>query len=156
MTPYEHMEAAATGHALSQIPLMTPSTRRAVETCQEADFVECDPYARYRTADGSCNNLVHTHWGKSFACFSRLLPPAYADGLSAPRISVSGGPLPNPRIISMVMHRDMNYPAVYTHMTMQYGQFFSHDIAFTPSSRTREYLFSRIQSLDHRPFTFDL
>lgn len=78
----------------------------------------------------------YTSWGKSFTCFQRLLPPAYADGQSAPRVSTTGYPLPNPRVLSAVVHRDLNYPATYTHMVMQYGQFFAHDITFTPSSRT--------------------
>ncbi|RWS28959.1 peroxidasin-like protein [Leptotrombidium deliense] len=131
------LEPSATGIALARLELISPDTKRAVQNCKEADFVHCDPYNKYRTADGSCNNLQHPHWGKSFSCFSRLLPPAYADGLSAPRVSLSGAPLPNPRIISALIHRDLNYPATYTHLTMQYGQFFAHDIAFTPSSRTR-------------------
>ncbi|RWS11097.1 Peroxidase-like protein, partial [Dinothrombium tinctorium] len=135
---HDPLEPAATGIALGRIELIAPDTKRAVQSCREADFVQCDPYSRYRTADGSCNNLQHPSWGKSFTCFSRLLPPAYADGLSAPRVSETGGPLPNPRIISAIIHRDLNYPATYTHLTMQYGQFFAHDIAFTPSSRTRD------------------
>ena len=102
--------------------------------------VHCDPYQKYRTADGTCNNLYNPNWGKAAGCFSRLLPPDYADGLSAPRLSVTGAPLPNPRILSAVLHRDLNYPATYTHFAMQYGQFFAHDIAFTPSSRTSEFM----------------
>lgn len=99
----------------------------------------CDPNFPYRHADGRCNNLQHPTWGKANTCFARLLPPDYSDGQSAPRISVTGHPLPNPRILSAIVHRDFNYPATYTHFVMQYGQFFAHDIAFTPSSRTSKY-----------------
>ena len=130
------LEPAATGYALRNMPLTSPDARRAVEQCQDAQQIQCDPYRKYRTADGTCNNLYNPHWGKAAGCFSRLLPPDYADGLQAPRVSVTGAPLPNPRILSAVLHRDLNYPATYTHFTMQYGQFFAHDIAFTPSSRT--------------------
>ena len=133
------LESAATALALARIELIAPDTRRAVQDCKELQHYHCDFHSPYRTADGSCNNLKYPHWGAAFTCFTRLLPAAYADGLMVPRISVTGAPLPNPRILSAVLHRDLNYPATYTHMTMQFGQFFSHDIAFTPSSRTSKY-----------------
>lgn len=136
---HDPVEPAASAYALRRLPLdAAPDTRRAVQQCQETQQFKCDPYQRFRTADGSCNNLYNPHWGKAMGCFSRLLPPDYADGLAAPRVSVTGAPLPNPRILSAVLHRDLNYPATYTHLVMQYGQFFAHDIAFTPSSRTSE------------------
>ena len=148
---YDPMDPAASGLALAKIELIAPATRRAVQNCKEQQHFKCDPYSPYRTADGSCNNLRNPHWGTAFSCFTRLLPPAYADGLSAPRVSVTGEPLPNARILSSVLHRDLNYPATYTHMTMQYGQFFSHDIAFTPSSRTSK-LTTIVQTLVHCVF----
>lgn len=129
------LEPAESALALQDVDLHSPLARAAVDRCEEEQFTQCRP-TRYRTADGTCNNLRHPTWGKSFTCFTRLLPPEYADGQSAPRISVTGGALPNPRILSAFVHRDLNYPATYTHLVMQYGQFFAHDIAFTPSSRT--------------------
>lgn len=131
------LEYAETAMALQELTLeSSPVARAAVDRCEEDQFVNCQPFEKYRKADGSCNNLRHPSWGKSFTCFTRLMAPEYADGQSAPRISVTGHPLPNPRILSAVVHRDLNYPATYTHLVMQYGQFFAHDIAFTPSSRT--------------------
>lgn len=132
LDPYE---AAETAMALNSIQFNSPLARSSVERCEMEQHVYCRP-SKYRTADGSCNNLRYPNWGKSFSCFQRLLPPAYADGQSAPRVSVAGYPLPNPRVLSQVIHRDLNYPATYTHMVMQYGQFLSHDITFTPGSRT--------------------
>lgn len=134
LDPYE---ASETAMALSSIQLHSPLARAAVDHCESEQHIYCRP-SRYRNADGSCNNLRYPNWGKSFTCFQRLLPPAYADGQSAPRVSITGYPLPNPRVLSAVVHRDLNYPATYTHMVMQYGQFFAHDITFTPSSRTKE------------------
>ena len=121
--------------ALQSVQLHSPLARAAVDRCESELHIYCKP-SRYRTADGSCNNLRYPTWGKSFTCFQRLLPPAYSDGQSAPRVSVTGYPLPNPRLLSAVVHRDLNYPATYTHMVMQFGRFFAHDITFTPSSRT--------------------
>lgn len=132
----EALEGADSMQLLSRIDLHTTEARHAVSRCEEDQTIACDANFPYRHADGRCNNLEHPTWGKANTCFARLLPADYSDGQSAPRISVTGNPLPNPRILSAIVHRDFNYPATYTHFVMQYGQFFAHDIAFTPSSRT--------------------
>jgi len=36
---------------------------------------------KYRSADGSCNNLKHSFWGKANTAYKRLLFPAYKDGI---------------------------------------------------------------------------
>ena len=60
----------------------------------------CDHKSKYRTLDGSCNNLQYPLWAKSFTQFQRLVPPFYADGLNELRVSIDGGELPNPREVS--------------------------------------------------------
>lgn len=139
----DFLETADSSQILSRIDLHSSEARHAVSRCEEDQMIVCDPNFPYRHADGRCNNLQHPTWGKANTCFARLLPPDYSDGQSAPRISVTGHPLPNPRILSAIVHRDFNYPATYTHFVMQYGQFFAHDIAFTPSSRTSKYYSSQ-------------
>lgn len=153
----EILEHVDTNQILSRIDLHASGARHAVSRCEEDQMIVCDPNFPYRHADGRCNNLQHPTWGKSNTCFARLLPADYSDGQSAPRISVTGHPLPNPRILSAIVHRDFNYPATYTHFVMQYGQFFAHDIAFTPSSRTSKYivyLFYFIPTLFPFPFVY--
>ena len=39
---------------------------------------------RYRTSDGTCNNLQHPMWGASRTPFHRLLQPIYENGFNAP------------------------------------------------------------------------
>ena len=39
----------------------------------------CNPGQRYRTIDGSCNNLENPLWGKSFRPMGRFLPAEYGD-----------------------------------------------------------------------------
>lgn len=48
------------------------------QTCKPPIFCNRN---RFRTADGSCNNLRNPRWGKSFECVIRLLDPDYSDGL---------------------------------------------------------------------------
>ncbi|XP_063857201.1 uncharacterized protein LOC135098739 [Scylla paramamosain] len=97
----------------------------------------CDHTLRFRTATGWCNNLNFPSFGKSFRAKSRLLRPSYEDGLSKPRVtSVTGKPLPSPRLISTNMHNEVSAPHVrYTLMVMQWGQFIDHDIIFTPINK---------------------
>jgi len=37
-------------------------------------------HSRYRSYDGSCNNLQNPTWGSTNATFGRLVRPRYADG----------------------------------------------------------------------------
>ncbi|XP_022246593.1 peroxidase-like isoform X2 [Limulus polyphemus] len=95
---------------------------------------KCDKRTKFRTIDGSCNNVKHHDWGSALNCMNRILPPDYADGVSNPRKASSGNELPNPRLVSTTIHFEKDVPAGdFTHLLMQWGHFLSHDITFTPS-----------------------
>ncbi|KAJ0177269.1 hypothetical protein K1T71_007278 [Dendrolimus kikuchii] len=98
------------------------------------DTGACDAESPFRTYTGFCNNLRNPNLGKSLTTFARLLPPVYEDGVSRPRInSVTGTPLPSPRIISTVIHPDIsNLHTRYTLMVMQFAQFLDHELTMTP------------------------
>ena len=57
----------------------------------------CNRNDKFRTIDGSCNNLLNPKYGMSFTPVQRVLPPAYADGFMLPRARKNGKPLPSTR-----------------------------------------------------------
>lgn len=98
---------------------------------------------RYRTFDGTCNNLCNITRGSAMRPFSRMLPPAYQDGEQAPRSLGSGNqPLPNARNVSTIVfvsstgNDDNTTTANFTHMTMTWGQFVDHDITSTQANES--------------------
>lgn len=92
----------------------------------------CDPKSRYRSIDGSCNNLRNPNWARANSCHRRLLPPDYADGIEVPRVAYDGSDLPNARQISNQLLPDIPIADnKLTSMVMAFGQFIVHDIART-------------------------
>ncbi|CAG0902958.1 unnamed protein product, partial [Darwinula stevensoni] len=95
----------------------------------------CNPSSKYRTQDGACNNLQNPLWGQSRTAFQRICPPAYQDGVSSPRVAVSGRALPSARTVSATLVPNCDHPSMkLTLITMQWGQFLDHDITLTPTS----------------------
>ncbi|XP_049773704.1 peroxidase-like, partial [Schistocerca cancellata] len=104
---------------------------------QKARLATPCPVIRYRRYDGACNNLRHPQWGATGHPFRRLLPPDYADGVSAPRASSrSGFPLPNARRVSAAVHshRDSLEHAV-TMAFVAWGQMLDHDLTQTAETK---------------------
>jgi peroxidase len=63
---------------------------------------ECE-VERYRTLEGLCNNLKNPLFGAAMKAHSRFLPYDFEDGISAPRISVTGKELPSARLVCMMI-----------------------------------------------------
>ncbi|XP_057365506.1 peroxidase-like [Daphnia carinata] len=97
----------------------------------------CDPTYKYRTFDGTCNNLKNQRFGQANTINQRLMGPAtYADGISKIRLSASGAPLPSTRLITTIVTVNesvSNNDASL--MTMQWGQFLDHDFAQASAAR---------------------
>ena len=119
--------------------------------------IRCQKDDRYRTVNGSCNNLRHKSLGAAGTALSRLVPPAYADGQYMKSSIVFWGffckkfvlgrfvprtsPV-SPRQISnkILKHTGSSTPLTkkgVQHMTMQFGQFLSHDISLTPEAGSK-------------------
>ena len=83
-----------------------------------------------RTIDGSNNNPDHPEWGMADRPLRRAVPPAYADGVSAP----SGADRPNPRALSnavLAQPGSTTESGGMTDMFWLWGQFIDHDIDLT-------------------------
>lgn len=91
---------------------------------------------RYRSVEGICNNLEMPHWGAAMNGHHRWMAPDYADGISAPRASVTGYPLPSTRDVSVNMHKDEGYhDHAVTILLVIWGQFIDHDITLTAETK---------------------
>ncbi|XP_068119933.1 peroxidasin homolog isoform X2 [Hyperolius riggenbachi] len=126
-----HYRDLVSPHYISMIANLSGcSAHRRTPNCSDICF-----HQRYRTYDGTCNNLRHPLWGASLTAFQRLLKPAYQNGFNLPRgmgsSDESGAlPLPLPRLVSttMIGTETITPDAQYTHMLMQWGQFLDHDL----------------------------
>ena len=103
------------------------------------DRLACLQY-KYRTINGSCNNLCNITQGATGRPLRRFrnLGAEYQQPNDQPRskTAVNNQPLPNPRRISRVVFRSNNRDengirANFTHITMTWGQFLDHDVTLT-------------------------
>lgn len=99
--------------------------------------VQCDPNGRFRSFTGHCNNLEQPTWGAAQTPFVRYLPPKHPDGIQADRVSaLDGSPLPSPRLITSMVHRDHDQPSGdLSLLIMVWGQIVDHDIALAAPPR---------------------
>ncbi|XP_011297271.1 peroxidase [Fopius arisanus] len=106
-----------------------------VSTCVDNDeSLKCDWTRKYRNINGTCNYPGNK--GAAFTPFRRALPPAYFDGIDAPRSGASGRALPSPREISLRVHgpSPSSNPS-FTVMLAVFGQFIDHDMTATANGR---------------------
>lgn len=85
---------------------------------------------RYRTYDGSQNNLQHPEYGAAHTPLLRMSGQGYADGMATPQ---SEG-LPNPREVSNALFAQdglLNDPVGLSDYTWVFGQFMDHDLSLT-------------------------
>ncbi|RXG55952.1 Peroxidasin [Armadillidium vulgare] len=65
-------------HVLNVLSQHSVTNTIIKDTCPSSP--PCAGNYRYRTFDGSCNNLLHRDWGTTGTYFRRLIYPYYADG----------------------------------------------------------------------------
>ena len=113
--------------------------------CRSPKTPVCDATSRFRTIDGTCNNLRKPLQGGTDTPFRRLLPAYYEDGVEVPkgRAQANGclksfcngpfsAPVPSARLASSLIVGDdqVSTEKPFTHMVMQWGQFLDHDLDF--------------------------
>lgn len=107
------------------------------KTCKKFNQ-ECtkeDIFSKYRSIDGSCNNIINGVRGKSFTVYKRILPPRYLDGIKEPRRSVTKRPLPSSRLVSVKVFEDMPVLKKLTAAVNIWTQFVEHDLAHTAMTK---------------------
>ena len=94
--------------------------------------------SKFRTVDGSCNNINNPLWGASTTPFKRLLKPYYENGFNSPIGWRYPHRIPSARLVSRELLSSVNITddPLFTHMLMQWGQFMDHDMDLTPASQT--------------------
>ncbi|XP_022166792.1 peroxidase-like isoform X2 [Myzus persicae] len=95
-----------------------------------APVVICNPNSKYRTFNGSCNNLRVPTWGASNTPFLRLLNAEYSDGIYKFRQQSNGSQLPGAREINtqLFLNNQRLDDDELNVLLMQWGQFIAHDI----------------------------
>ncbi|CAI8035665.1 Peroxidasin homolog [Geodia barretti] len=113
---------------------------------EDAEELNCfTPFnVRFRTADGTCNNLENPLLGAADTPLSRLIPPQYEDGISSLRGDIQNKlgnilrsspfqpPNPSARHVSQTVIRNVSKDESLTHILMQFGQFLDHDLSLSP------------------------
>ena len=106
----------------------SPSQPARIPGCENEAPISCTQ-SRFRTANGECNNLQRPRQGRALTGFKRLLENTFEDNIFEPRgRSVTGQPLPSPRLISeRVVDSISRELSGFTLSVMQWGQFIDHD-----------------------------
>ncbi|KAJ8985113.1 hypothetical protein NQ317_012763 [Molorchus minor] len=105
-------------------------THRHTRNCTDMCF-----HSKYRSIDGTCNNLQNPTWGASLTGFRRVLKSIYEDGFTKPigwdrDRKYYGYPKPSSRLVSttLIATTKTTPDPEITHMVMQWGQFLDHDL----------------------------
>ncbi len=100
--------------------------------------ITCSSSNKYRSYDGTCNNLNNPLIGSINTPYTRFLPASYQDGVDSQiTLSVTGQPLPNPRNISLTISRPspvQKLSNTITHLFPLFGQFLAHDLVGTSTT----------------------
>ncbi|TGZ52073.1 Peroxidase [Temnothorax longispinosus] len=104
------------------------------ESCAAVHSVECDETSKYRSIDGTCNNIDNPSWGSAMTAYTRVLFSQYFDGIQEPRrVGQTKKPLPSPRLVSAALSTANDQSdASRTLAVMEWSQFIAHDMAHTP------------------------
>ncbi|ESO95276.1 hypothetical protein LOTGIDRAFT_239437 [Lottia gigantea] len=109
------------------------------QPCCQLKPISCNAAMRYRTIDGTCNNLHKPRDGSFKDTLLRLVPNAYEDGKHLPRFNgFDGYLLPSAGEISQKVLTNVSEPALtpLANLHQVFGQFLAHDIVLTKTLKT--------------------
>ncbi|CAI2351169.1 unnamed protein product [Caenorhabditis sp. 36 PRJEB53466] len=104
------------------------------EICPVNQIEECE-IGKYRSYTGHCNNVKNPLNGAAYERLKRFLPADYADGVSAPRASQSGLPLPSSRALSSLFTPAPSGHATCSLLIAPFLSFLYDDLVHAPSNR---------------------
>lgn len=130
MSEFNYKDILSPAHLDLVAQLSGCQAHRIIPNCTNMCF-----HLKYRSIDGTCNNLQYSSWGASLTGFRRILQPIYENGFSSP-IGWSKGklyfgfPKPSARLVStsVIATKVITQDETITHMVMQWGQFLDHDL----------------------------
>lgn len=93
-------------------------------------------YSKYRTFDGSKNNLKNSNIGMSFTSYGRFMKANYDDNIHSVRKSVRGYNLPSPRNIvrKLFLNDNVNLNKFHgrslipNQAALMFGQYIANDV----------------------------
>lgn len=129
-TDFNYKDILSTEHLALIAELSGCQSHRIIPNCTNMCY-----HLKYRTMDGTCNNLQNPSWGGSLTGFRRLLQPTYENGFSSPIGWTKGKlyhgfPKPSARLVSttVIATETITQDEYITHLVMQWGQFLDHDL----------------------------
>ncbi|GAB0096539.1 Haem peroxidase domain superfamily, animal type [Sergentomyia squamirostris] len=100
--------------------------------------LDCDPFAPYRSINGTCNNLFNPNLGSSFTPFPRITYPLYDDDINIVRRSQDHSSLPPSRNLVVYFfrnqsifehyHSQLNFKEMPNQASLFFAQMLAHDI----------------------------
>ncbi|KAL7075683.1 hypothetical protein ACQ4LE_005051, partial [Meloidogyne hapla] len=88
-------------------------------------------HLKFRTLDGTCNNLEKPLFGAAFMPLSRLKEPVYDDKLAAPVASINHLKPSSREASRLMLSSTAEIPTKWNALLMQWGQFIAHDVSKT-------------------------
>jgi len=132
--PYTELSDYKLESIYAKWPFLKPLYNQA-PLCPAENYKDCTNHIRYRTADGSCNNLKYKWWGSRFSPYQRILEPFYTlkDKEFVPRLFTEAyQPLPDVRLVANRIPFEPVLAGLNAWFTF-FGQIIAHDLAHTPN-----------------------
>ena len=96
----------------------------------------CDELShRYRTPDGSCNNLGRAWWGAAYTPLGRLLGAAYLDGRQTPRVTDSNHALPAATAVTRLLPNCGQQLSALNNLFVALTQLVGNDVVHVAKAR---------------------